>query len=118
MTLFNRSITILLALLIGAVALAEAEQPRQDTKNTPVIVKEPPLPPVENEFLEPGIVIAPDKKTTIKEYKVNGQTYMIVITPKKGIPYYLVDTDGDGNLETRHEIGPNILIPSWVIMRW
>jgi hypothetical protein len=118
MTLFSRLIIIVLACAVWAGASADEKQTPKEHENAPAIVKEPPLPPVENKFLEPGVIIAPDKETTIKEYKVNGQIYMIVITPKKGVPYYLVDTDGDGNLETRHDIGPNILIPSWVILRW
>jgi hypothetical protein len=118
MTLYNRLLIILLACAIWAVAYADETETSKEGENKPVIVKEPPLPPVENQILEPSVIITPNKKTTIKEYKVNGQVYMIVITPKKGVPYYLVDTDGDGNLETRHEIGPNILIPSWVILRW
>jgi hypothetical protein len=55
----------------------------------------------------------------ISEFRINGQLYMIRVTPKKGVPYYLVDSDGDGKLETRwNELAPNLLIPSWVLLRW
>lgn len=55
----------------------------------------------------------------INEFRINGQLYMIRITPKKGAPYYLVDSDGDGDLETRwNELAPDLLIPSWVLLRW
>ena len=44
---------------------------------------------------------------------------MIKVTPKKGLPYFLIDSDGDGNLETRHnDLDPGIAIPSWVLLRW
>lgn len=55
----------------------------------------------------------------VSEFRINGQLYMIRVTPKKGVPYYLVDSDGDGNLETRwNELAPDILIPAWVLKRW
>ncbi len=68
---------------------------------------------------ENGVVIKAPKQKTIDEYRVNGKLYMIRITPEKGAPYYLVDADGDGNLETRsNELAPDFLIPSWVIFSW
>lgn len=65
------------------------------------------------------ILIQNPKQEIINEYRVNGKLYMIRITPEKGAPYYLVDADGDGELETRtNELAPNFLIPSWVIFSW
>lgn len=65
------------------------------------------------------IIIQEKKDSRIQEFKSNGQVYMIKITPKKGFPYYLVDTDGDGILESRKNgMEPNLLIPSWVIFSW
>ena len=66
-----------------------------------------------------AVTIKPPAQETISEFRINGQLYMIRITPTKGAPYYLVDSDGDGNLETRwNNLAPNILIPSWVLIRW
>ncbi len=68
---------------------------------------------------ESGVVIQAPKQKTVNEYRVNGKLYMIRINPEKGAPYYLVDADGDGNLETRtNELSPNFLIPSWVVFSW
>lgn len=68
---------------------------------------------------ENGIVIQSPGQKTIDEYRINGKLYMIRITPQKGAPYYLVDADGDGDLETRtNELAPDFLIPSWVIFGW
>lgn len=76
--------------------------------------------PVEGEQEPTGEVTIKDgQDEVISEFRINGQLYMIRITPKKGVPYYLVDSDGDGNLETRwNELAPEILIPSWVLLRW
>jgi hypothetical protein len=44
---------------------------------------------------------------------------MIQIIPNKGVPYFLVDTDGDGNLETRYnDLSNGIMVPAWVILSW
>ncbi|MDH5230511.1 MAG: DUF2782 domain-containing protein [Gammaproteobacteria bacterium] len=67
---------------------------------------------------EPDIIIE-DKNSRIEEFRANGRVYMIKIYPKKGKPYFLVDTDGDGDLETRkNPLDANLLIPSWVLFSW
>lgn len=76
-------------------------------------------PPPIDQGMEPEVVITPKEQGRVKEYRINGQLYMIEIIPEKGAPYFLVDTDGDGLLETRqNQIQPDILIPSWPILRW
>lgn len=55
----------------------------------------------------------------VEEKRVNGRLYAIRVTPKKGAPYYLVDSDGDGDLETRkNDTDSDLLIPAWVIKEW
>ena len=73
----------------------------------------------EDQTSGPDIRIMTDKHQTIEEYRSNGRLYMIKITPKKGRPYYLVDADGDGDMETRkNDLSPNLMIPSWVLFSW
>ena len=73
----------------------------------------------ENDELEPSVVITDRGSNKVEEFRTSGRVYMIRITPNKGRPYYLIDADGDGNLEThRSEMSPRLLIPSWVIVSW
>jgi len=59
------------------------------------------------------------KDTTIEEYRVNGRIRYVKIIPKKGKPYYLVDKDGDGELETRHSDLDGIPpINEWILLEW
>jgi hypothetical protein len=59
-----------------------------------------PLPPkVQDEQLEPVVTIREEPDRVVEEYRRDGQVYMVKITPKGGLPYYYVDTDGDGRLE-------------------
>jgi hypothetical protein len=117
--------TSLLALIIaGLLAASPAwaqEEPPLPSDGAPADEELPPpaLPRDDQEGIEPEVTIIRQQDRTIEEYRVNGQLYMIKVTPSKGYPYYLVDADGDGNLETRrNELDPRILVPSWVIFRW
>ncbi len=86
----------------------------------------PPPPPllddseqVTREIMEPQVTIIRRDGEIIEEYRLHGQLYMVRVTPRTGPPYYLVDTSGDGNLETRsHELDPRLMIPAWTILRW
>lgn len=89
---------------------------------TPAIVPEPPELPaqiVSGENMSPDITITRKKKKAITEYSVNGSVYMVKITPESGPAYYMVDTDGDGNLETRRsELEKGMDIPQWLLFSW
>lgn len=65
---------------------------------------------------EPEITIRQDGEKTIEEYRINGQLYAIKVTPKVGEPYYLVDSEGNGELD-RQDRG-RLVIPSWVLFKW
>jgi hypothetical protein len=44
---------------------------------------------------------------------------MVKVTPKNAPAYYLIDNDGDGDLETReNDLTVDMAIPTWVIKRW
>lgn len=80
----------------------------------------PPDPSAQTEAVpEPEITIRPSSEGMIEEYRIKGRLYMVKISPKDAPPYYLIDNDGDGELETRHN-GPmeSRLIPQWVLFRW
>lgn len=77
-------------------------------------------PPADEEVApRPRVTITQQGDEVIKEYRINGRLYMVEVDPAKGYPYYLVDTDGDGRLETHHvELTEDLLVPNWVIFRW
>jgi hypothetical protein len=73
------------------------------------------------ETLEPDITIIRKGKDTIEEYRINGRRYMVKIKPSVGPPYYLVDTDGDGNMDVRRsdiQRPHDMSIPRWVLFSW
>jgi len=78
----------------------------------------PPLPESLDEGFEPEVTITRRKETLIEEYRHNGTLYMIKITPKRGYPYYLIDSDGDGSLETRRNELSNPEVVQWRLFSW
>lgn len=109
-----RNISLLIALLMATPSLI-AET---------VLSPEPLVPPKmiseeEARSISPDVTIKRKKEKLIEEYSINGRVYMIKVTPSKGYPYYLIDTDGDGELDSRsNELDPGLMIPSWIIFRW
>lgn len=109
---------LLLTLLIVATPLlALAEQPP-----TLDAVPEPPqlpMPVQSGETLEPEITIIKRGDRTIQEYRINGELYKVKITPTIGPSYYLIDTNGDGNLDVRESnIDKGLKVPQWVLFSW
>ncbi len=101
-------------LLLSMVSHAQQSPPSATPKEA-----EPPPLPEEGAVPEPEVRIIHKGEETLREYRVQGKLVAVQVIPKHGAPYYLVDADGDGSLETRsNDLEPNILIPGWVIKRW
>ena len=82
-----------------------------------------PLPPPdiaeEDAELEPEVTIIQREDATVEEYRVNGRLYMVKITPLVGKPYYFVDRDGDGIMDSRmNDLRNPLKVPQWVIFSW
>ena len=112
----------LIGLGLGALLLAPVFVHADDQEEFAPAPEPPTLPdPVESgEALEPEITIVPgDDGETITEYRVGGNLYMVKITPAFGPSYYLIDRDGDGDMETRtNDIYEDIVVPQWVLFSW
>ncbi|MSR13755.1 MAG: DUF2782 domain-containing protein [Gammaproteobacteria bacterium] len=71
------------------------------------------------EELEPDVTIVQKKDATIEEYRLNGRLYMVKVVPVVGKPYYLVDKDGDGLMESKmSSLYNDPVVPQWVIFSW
>lgn len=87
----------------------------------PEPVPEPPdIPPVmvDGEAIEPEVTIIEQQDKVIKEYRVNGRLYMVMVIPQVGPPYYLLDRDGDGELDFRSYDPRMQGAPLWPLLRW
>ncbi len=71
------------------------------------------------EEIEPEVTIIRKKESIEEEYRINGNLYMVKITPAIGPAYYLIDQDGDGSLEFRTgKLGGNSQVPQWILFSW
>jgi len=114
------ALALLLSLFCTPAILMAQSDLEKPPEIPPVDAEEQPLPPkVQDEQLEPTVTIREEEGEQIEEYRYNGQVYMVKVTPRVGVPYYLVDTDGDGNLETSPSKGLDPVKPVfWKIKEW
>lgn len=55
----------------------------------------------------------------VREFIMNNAVFQIQVIPRNGIPYYLIDADGDGLFENRFRgYEPSLIIPQWVLFRF
>jgi hypothetical protein len=79
---------------------------------------EPPAPPPGYEAdpaLEPQVTITKRGEDQVEEFRINGKLYMMKITPRHGVPYYLIDDKGSGQFVRQGEVSPGILVPMWLL---
>ncbi|MDR9436766.1 MAG: DUF2782 domain-containing protein [Thiohalophilus sp.] len=84
----------------------------------------PPPPPLPEELEgyedvpQPEVTIIQREDRTIEEVRINGQLRYVKVTPDKGAPYYFIDTDGDGTVDTRKNDLDNPTVNQWILKRW
>jgi hypothetical protein len=107
----DNAMATLLPLLL-ALSL-QAEPAREDVPIPPKVQAEVPA---EDEVPEVAIRVERNGDR-VEEYRQNGVLYMVKVTPERGPPYYLMDTDGNGRLNP--DMGdPRIQPVHWVIYEW
>jgi hypothetical protein len=68
----------------------------------PEKILEPPPPEA-----APSVSIRTDGSgDVVEEYRQNGRIYMVKVRPPRGVPYTLLDTNGDGQLDQHDGEGP------------
>jgi hypothetical protein len=121
-------LSLYIAAGVAAVYAADAAAPPEageQTQTDEAVTAPPPLPSEAREsddsrnIPQPEVNIIQRKDMRIEEYRVNGRLRYVKITPKKGKPYYLVDKDGDGDLETRHDDLDGVPpVNEWILLEW
>ncbi|HET6604746.1 MAG TPA: DUF2782 domain-containing protein [Xanthomonadaceae bacterium] len=96
-----------------AQEVAPADPPGAGSDELPP--KIPPPPGTE----PPEVTIRTDAQTgdVVEEYRQGGQVYMVVVRPPVGPAYRLLDTNGDGRLDSNDAEGP-VHPVYWTIYEW
>jgi hypothetical protein len=89
----------------------EAPRPAGATSSVPPIPDTEPFPEKIESPLPPDA--APtvnirrlDSGDVVEEYRLNGRLYEVRVRPQAGVPYTLLDINGDGRLDRRDTDGP------------
>jgi hypothetical protein len=118
-------IAIFLGCLCFVAGLRAAEPAVEQFIEVPPPPPPVPIDPRDDEAddpdagLEPQVTIIQREDSTYEEYRLNGRLYMVKVIPSIGPPYFYVDRDGDGLMETRmNDRATQIKVPQWVIFSW
>lgn len=80
-------------------------------------IPEPPQMPAAEDIDEPEVTIIQRGEDTVTEYRIRGKLYMVKVTPPHGVPYYLIDREGKGQM-VREDSPSKLSVPMWVIGSW
>ncbi|MDH5179882.1 MAG: DUF2782 domain-containing protein [Gammaproteobacteria bacterium] len=108
-------IPLTLLLICNPLSAAEKDNKADEVQPPPELTDEAGQ---EKHLPEPEVTIIKRKEMTVEEYRVNGRLRYAKIIPTKGPAYYMVDTDGDGLLDTRHGDLSNPPIQQWILYKW
>lgn len=65
---------------------------------------------------EPMVTIVDDHDKVMHIHQINGKVYGVKVIPKNGVPYNLVDPNGEGQFI--RDSADRILVPEWVLISW
>lgn len=109
----------IVCLLIFWSALTRAED--QSLEQPPAVPEPPELPaPIQSgEEMPPDITIVRKGNDTLHEYRRNGKLYMVKVQPQVGPAYYLLDTNGDGQMDVKkNDLDKGSQINQWLLFEW
>jgi hypothetical protein len=114
------AVTALAAMALAAMSRAAAQP----------IPPPPPLPPESavapapaagvagDPDLEPQVTIVRRDAETLEEVRIGGELKFIKVTPRIGLPYYLVP-DGSGRQYIRRDsLDISVKVPMWMLFAW
>jgi len=110
-----RKFLALSLMFVSTVVLAENDADFVAAPEPPEL----PMPVQSGETLEPDITIIRRGEKTIQEFRKNGKLYMVKIVPVAGPSYYLIDTNGDGDMDVRgSDLDKGLKVNQWKLLEW
>ncbi len=118
------SLSVVAALLAAAfaaacytsVAWAQPAPPPPPLPPEAAVPSPPPL--VTDPDLEPQVTIIRRDTETLEEVRIGGDLKFVKVTPRTGVPYYLVPDPNGQQFIRRDSLDISIKVPLWVLLSW
>jgi hypothetical protein len=116
----NAVATLLAVAFAAAFATSFARaQPAPPPPPLPAESAVPPPPPlVTDPDLEPQVTIIRRDTETLEEVRIGGDLKFIKVTPRTGVPYYLIPDPNGQQYIRRDSLDTSIKVPLWVLLSW
>ena len=94
-------------------------QPAPPPPPLPAEASVPPPPPlVTDPELEPQVTIIRRDTETLEEVRIGGELKFVKVTPRTGVPYYLVPDPNGQQFIRRDSLDTSLKVPLWVLLSW
>ncbi len=111
------ALSLMALLLLSQTHNLYAKEPPEGLEPLPEALPPPTVAEDGNSVLEPEVTIVKKGKETIEEYRINGELYMMKVTPANGKPYYMHKDDQNGGWINDGPSQP-LSVPKWVIFKF
>ena len=121
-TLDRIAAALALGVALGVAATASAQAPAAPPP--------PPMPPAGAEgqqpppfrttdpALEPQVTIIRSETETREEVRMGNELKFVKVTPRHGVPYYLIPQGSSGTFLRRNSLDTSLSVPMWVLFSW
>jgi hypothetical protein len=117
--MIRAGLTALCALAIAAAAYAQPAPTPPAPPKPPPSAAPPPLPEVgADPELEPQVTIIRRETETVEEVRVNGELRYIKVTPRFGLPYFLVPNGNGQQFQRFDSLDFGFRAPMWLLFSW
>jgi len=118
--LLPRSLSVAVATLLAAAFTAPMAwaQPAPPPPPLPVEGTVPAPPLLTDPELEPQVTIIRRDAETLEEVRIGGELKFVKVTPRTGVPYYLVPDPNGRQFTRRDSLDISIKVPLWVLLSW
>ena len=107
------------ALAFAAFASLAWAQPAPPPPPLPAEAAAPAPPPlVTDPELEPQVTIIRRENETVEEVRIGGELRFVKVTPRTGVPYYLVPDPNGRQFIRRDSLDISVRVPLWVLLSW
>jgi hypothetical protein len=107
------------ALAFAAFASLAWAQPAPPPPPLPAEAAAPAPPPlVTDPELEPQVTIIRRENETVEEVRIGGELRFVKVTPRTGVPYYLIPDANGRQFIRRDSLDISVRVPLWVLLSW